>query len=1527
MRNKYLRWSSIIIGTPIALFLLLCVLVYLPPIQNYLVRKVTEYASEKTGMHIRISSVALRFPLNLAVHQLLVSQKNDTIFNLQQANVDVQLIPLFRQQIEIDAIQFLNGTFNSASLIKGMHIKADVGSFTLDAHGISLPQHIANINHATLSKSKIQIAYADTTTADTTEKAPIKWKINLHNIRINQVDIDYRMPLDTLSIHATINNSQLKKGTIDLEHNKYLFKDFSISDSKLKYDAALTPDTVRGLDPTHISLTEVGLHLDSVFYSPEYLKVNIRSLRMLEKSGIRVLSSNGIFSMDDKQIDIPGIELRTADSFIALSTRMGLDIANPGNNAIVEGRLLAEIGKGDLLRLIPQFPSELAKEYPSLPLRIHAGIDGKMKNFRLTSLNISLPKAFRLAADGDFVQVADSLHRKVSLRTKIEVENLDFIQAFTGGFRLPESSTFEAHTGIKGQAITAEAELKKGDANLKFLAAYHLGTEAYQGQLNISRLNINDFLPGYSLYTLTTDWSFKGQGIDFFSPKTTLELEGGIAHVRYDKQDVNNFLAKINIADGKLQGQLDLNDATMGMSSALKAQLSRQQIQANINLNIFKADLQAMNLVSVPLNTSENLTFSLTSDLKNSHRLRGNITGIRIMTSDKTYRPKDIHFGLSTVHDSIRSFVNAGDLTFMFRTAGKPDYLSKQLDKLKTAFGKQWEARAIDQAALRKLLPSADFRIIAGTDNPLANFLATKQLYYERINVNLNSRPTTGLNGSAYLIGFHTDSLHLDSIYLETIQDPQRLLVHGGVKAGNHKGQEAYAVNLNGEIASSDGQVFVEYLNGKGQRGAYIGLKAVLETGGIRFHITPDNPTLVYRTFKANPDNYIFLSKTGRIDARLQLHDENYTGLEVYSTPDSLAQQDMTVALHKINIDEFRRIIPYMPEMTGIIDAEAHYIDSGKESQFTGDINISNFSYNKQQLGNWSMSGVYLPKETGEHKVDGFISMNDRTIAKLNGSYFAPLPGKKQGALSSDMTLIRFPLQTINSFIPDRMVVMDGNLNGTMTVVGSTDKLLMNGEVGLDSISMRIPAASMNLHFDNRPVEITDSRINFDNYRIYTSGENPFIIQGYFDFKNFNKPYTDLKMQANDFELVNSRKTRESLVFGKLFVDFNSTLRGSMDNLSLRGNMNVLGKSDFTYIMKDSPMSVEDRLGQTVTFTNFKDTTQQLRLEQEEIAFNMNILMNMHIDEGVQCRVNLTPNGSNYMALEGGGDLSFQYRQNGKMFLNGRYTLISGEMKYEMPVIPLKTFHIKGGSYVEWMGNLMNPRLNIQASERVRASVANDEKSSRMVNFDVGVDITNQLQNLGFTFTLDSPDDAGIQNELATKTAEERNKLAVTMLVTGMYMSETNSGVKGLSANSALNSLLQSEINNLAGNAFRSVDLNVGMETSDNDGDGNSQTDYNFQFAKRFWNNRIRVVIGGKISTGNNVQQDQSFIDNIALEYRLDDSGTRYIRLFHNKNYESVLDGEVIETGVGLVLQRKVSRLGDLFIFRKKKKNNVETEN
>ena len=143
------------------------------------------------------------------------------------------------------------------------------------------------------------------------------------------------------------------------------------------------------------------------------------------------------------------------------------------------------------------------------------------------------------------------------------------------------------------------------------------------------------------------------------------------------------------------------------------------------------------------------------------------------------------------------------------------------------------------------------------------------------------------------------------------------------------------------------------------------------------------------------------------------------------------------------------------------------------------------------------------------------------------------------------------------------------------------------------------------------------------------------------------------------------------------------------------------------------------------------------------------MIMSVHIDNAVRLRADLSPDRSKFIELEGGGDLNMQYTPQGDISLTGRYTLSGGIMKYSLPVIPLKEFQINNGSYVDWRGDPMNPTLNLKATERMRASVADgDDGGSRVVNFDVSIAIKNRLDAPELIFDITAPDDATVENEL-----------------------------------------------------------------------------------------------------------------------------------------------------------------------------------
>ena len=42
--------------------------------------------------------------------------------------------------------------------------------------------------------------------------------------------------------------------------------------------------------------------------------------------------------------------------------------------------------------------------------------------------------------------------------------------------------------------------------------------------------------------------------------------------------------------------------------------------------------------------------------------------------------------------------------------------------------------------------------------------------------------------------------------------------------------------------------------------------------------------------------------------------------------------------------------------------------------------------------------------------------------------------------------------------------------------------------------------------------------------------------------------------------------------------------------LTMRGDLQLLGGTNITYVLKDSPLTVQDRMSDMVTFTSFTDT-------------------------------------------------------------------------------------------------------------------------------------------------------------------------------------------------------------------------------------------------------------------------------------------------------------------------------------------------
>ena len=322
------------------------------------------------------------------------------------------------------------------------------------------------------------------------------------------------------------------------------------------------------------------------------------------------------------------------------------------------------------------------------------------------------------------------------------------------------------------------------------------------------------------------------------------------------------------------------------------------------------------------------------------------------------------------------------------------------------------------------------------------------------------------------------------------------------------------------------------------------------------------------------------------------------------------------------------------------------------------------------------------------------------------------------------------------------------------------------------------------------------------------------------------------------------------------------------------------------------------------------------------------------IEDGSTITVNLSADGKNKAQIQSNGILTYEMTPLDDGRLVGRLNIDKGFVRYTPPFMSEKNFSFDEGSYVSFNGDMMNPTLNVHATDVLKANVTQSGQNSRLVNFDVLLAVKGTLNDLDVAFDLSTNDDMTVANELESMSPEQRANQAMNLLLYNVYTGPGTKGNASLAGN-PLFSFLESQINTWAANNIKGVDISFGIDQYDRtlDGTTSSTMSYSYQVSKSLFNDRFKIVVGGNYSTDANADENfsQNLINDISFEYFLNKQRTMYVRLFRHTGYESILEGEITQTGVGFVYRRKLRRIGDMFLpqsvvrRREERKNNNES--
>lgn len=691
--------------TPIILFVILMILLYVPPVQNFIRKQATAIASDATGMNISVERIDLRFPLNLLVRGVQVVQPgsdtadiqhSDTLLNLGSLNVRVQAWPLLKGRVEVDDITLQRVAVNSSGLLEGMRIKGTLGRFFLASHGIDLNKEDAVLNRVELSDTHVQVMLADTTETpeDTTETA-LNWRVALHNLKLKNVSVDLQMPLDSMSLAATIGDASIEDAEADLKRQFYGWRKFALTGTSVNYDTG-TAVPAEGFDASHIALRDIRIGIDSVMTCGRDMNAVIREFSMYDRSGLTVTSLTGRLFADSAVIRVPYLQLKTPHSEMNLTAQTYWKLVDIPTTGQLSARFNANIGKQDVLLFAGGLPETFKEAYPFRPLVIHAGTEGNLKQMQISRFTAELPGAFSLSGGGELWNLTDSLKRSGGLDFEMQTQDLNFLTGLTGvtpdgSIVVPDSMNLVARLGLDGPQCNALLKVQEGKGSLNLDAAYNLSTEVYHADLAIDALQLHHFLPKDSVYALTAHVAAKGRGVDMTSRQTTALVEAKLDELQYARWNLSGVNLNAGLKSAVASVRLTSDNELLKMQSEADLRLDRKYMDGRLNMKVEELDLYNLGIASEPLE-----------------------------------HPVAFNLGAEARRDSIKLQMDAGDMDLQFRARSTLEELLGQSDKFVAILTKQIEERRLNHAALRQVLPSAGMQLTAGQANPVSNFLKTK---------------------------------------------------------------------------------------------------------------------------------------------------------------------------------------------------------------------------------------------------------------------------------------------------------------------------------------------------------------------------------------------------------------------------------------------------------------------------------------------------------------------------------------------------------------------------------------------------------------------------------------------------------------------------------------------------------------------------------------------------------------------------------------------------------------------------------
>ncbi|GGW24533.1 translocation/assembly module TamB domain-containing protein [Arenibacter certesii] len=1423
--------------------------------------------------------------------------------------------------IIVDRFTIENTEANYTSISDRVEGKFKIGSFLL-----ALPE--ANMGKKKITLQQLQLANSQVYYSDLKEE-----KI---------------LPIDTTSIKDPINFEwpgwEIETGLISLENNiiTYISKDYnptngtySTSTLELNKLELAIPKALLANDTAEISLTHLSFYEKNGFLL-NHLGFNIKA----DNEGISLTDLNAATQKSNLNGEVK-IEYGSIDSFLNHPESSIISMAMPSFNLSLE----------ELYTFQPSLKENI--QFQNMSKKEVSGkvfVEGTLEKLQVKNSALQWGNSTTLQLEGVLSNMmqTDSLYVDIpNLNfTTVKPDMAHFLNEEELGISLPDSMQLNATLLGTLTNLEGEVKLDSPDGNILLTGNFTnrdkiiFDADVEVVQLQLQKLLNNEQLSPVS-FTLRTSGS--GNSLNTMDAK----LDSDFTDLKYQGYDFSKIDLNGEVKNGEGAISLKFKDDNLNIQMHAGLVLDSISPQVDMILNVVGADLSSLGVTQNDIKVK----FQLQANFKGNAQdftLRSQLTDALVVFENTPYPVENLIFNAAINEKGTSADIHSKLV--------QGDFLSNtDISSLNQALIRHFKNYFLESTAIEQSETPVTLKMkLTMKQAPLLEdvFLGgLKKIDSVNLQIDFNeAEQNLTANFRAPFIDYAGSTL--DSLRLDLKGTAQNLDFEFGWKAINSGPIAIPRTSINGTLENKELQLNFDAYDGK-EMLTHVGSKLTARQDTLNIHIQPSGLIISKQSWEIPETNNLAIAEKF-IELKDFSFQRNQQKMTVSSNRHSESEQDLSLNFNNFRLGTFTSFLnPDESLLTGILNGDLTFKDPYGDTGMVAKMEIENLTAMQIALGNLSLNAN--SKSSNTYDFDLSLSGGDVDLA-INGDYLAAQSGAQ---LNLNLLINEIKMKAIQALVSESISDPTGTLAGEFKVNGTLAEPQYQGTLQFNETGFLVNTLNTKFTLADEEIKIDNKGVYFNNFDIADANNNLFNLDGSIFTEQLDNPSFDLKIKAKEFQALNATKEDNDLFYGMMKLDADMEVKGNLAVPKISGTLKIIEGSNLTFVVPESQLEVMEREG-VVLFVNKANPDAIITKSNKNSApsavlkgFDLNAVL--RVDDNSTFTIVIDERSGDNFQVTGEGEFNFGITPTGLTSLAGRYEVSNGHYEASLYNLVKRRFDISPGSTLIWSGDPFNAQVKLRAIYKLETSAApimatqTSAASAGIANkyrqklpFLVYLNVDGVLLKPEISFNLDIPEEeqGALGGEVygrvqqLNEREEELNKQVFSLLVLNRFFpGSTSDGSSGGAASIArdnVNKVLSGQLNQFSDKLIGStgVELDFGLDSfTDYQGDTpQERTQLDVSASKRLFNNRLIVQVGSEVDIEGSEQGAEStpVIGNVSIEYLLTENGRFRIKGFRRNEFESVIDGQLIVTGIGLIFNREFNQFKEL--FAKAVKEEVEKE-